>query len=88
MGEVGGHPSLGDAGRDNALLVTVETGQAVSRLLFDCGEGCLNSLPFSDVRANDHLCFFHTTRLTYRVAFIEQKRRGPGVAGPSACEAR
>jgi ribonuclease Z len=59
MGEVGGHPSLGDAGRDNALLVTVETGQAVSRLLFDCGEGCLKEVPFADVRAIDHLCFSH-----------------------------
>jgi len=50
---------LGDAGRDNALLVTVETGQAVSRLLFDCGEGCLNPLPFAEVRQIDHLCFSH-----------------------------
>jgi hypothetical protein len=27
---------LGNAGRDNALLVSVDSGQAVSKLLFDC----------------------------------------------------
>jgi ribonuclease Z len=50
---------LGDAGRDNALLVTVDSGQAVSRLLFDCGEGCLCGLPFGEVQAIDHLLFSH-----------------------------
>jgi ribonuclease Z len=50
---------LGDAGRDNALLVSVDNGQAVSRLLFDCGQGCLDTVPFADVRAIDHLCFSH-----------------------------
>ncbi len=50
---------LGDPGRDNALLVTVNSGQAVSRLLFDCGEGCLAQLPFAEVQAIDHLCFSH-----------------------------
>src|SRR4051794_15752958 len=50
---------LGDPGRDNALFVTVDTGQSVNRLLFDCGEGCLNAVPFSEVRQIDHLCFSH-----------------------------
>jgi ribonuclease Z len=50
---------LGEAGRDNALLVAVDSGQAVSRLLFDCGEGCLSRLPFSEVQAIDHLLFSH-----------------------------
>jgi ribonuclease Z len=50
---------LGNAGRDNALLVNVDSGQAVSRLLFDCGDGCLWQLPFGDVQAIDHLCFSH-----------------------------
>jgi ribonuclease Z len=50
---------LGDAGRDNALLVTIDTGQAVSRLLFDCGEGCLSGLPFGEVQSIDHLLFSH-----------------------------
>jgi ribonuclease Z len=50
---------LGDPGRDNALLVKVDTGQAVSRLLLDCGEGCLSGLPFAEVREIDHLFFSH-----------------------------
>src|SRR5579862_462485 len=50
---------LGNAGRDNALLVTVDSGQAVSKLLFDCGDGCLWQLPFGEVQEIDHLCFSH-----------------------------
>jgi ribonuclease Z len=50
---------LGDAGRDNALLVTVDSGQAVSRLLFDCGDHCLWDLPFGEVQLIDHLLFSH-----------------------------
>jgi ribonuclease Z len=46
---------LGDPTRDNVLLVTIDSGQAVSRLLFDCGEGCLSRLPFGEVQAIDHL---------------------------------
>jgi ribonuclease Z len=50
---------LGDAGRDNALLVSVDNGQAVSRLLFDCGQGCLDAVPSAEARQIDHLCFSH-----------------------------
>ena len=50
---------LGGAGRDNALLVRVDSGQAVSRLLFDCGDGCLWDLPFGEVQMIDHLLFSH-----------------------------
>jgi ribonuclease Z len=50
---------LGNAGRDNALLVIVDSGQAVSRLLFDCGDGCLWQIPFGAVQEIDHLCFSH-----------------------------
>jgi ribonuclease Z len=50
---------LGNAGRDNALLVTVDSGQAINRLLFDCGDGCLNDLPFAVVQTIDHLLFSH-----------------------------
>jgi hypothetical protein len=32
---------LGEVGRDGALLVTTDAGQVVSRLLFDCGIGCM-----------------------------------------------
>ena len=50
---------LGDAGRDNALLVTVDSGQAVARLLFDCGDGCLWQVAFGDIQTIDHLFFSH-----------------------------
>ena len=50
---------LGAAGRDNALLVQVDSGQAVERLLFDCGDGCLTELSFAEVQAIDHLFFSH-----------------------------
>ena len=50
---------FGEAGRDNALLVKIDSGQAVSRLLFDCGESCLAVLPFAEVREIDHLLFSH-----------------------------
>jgi ribonuclease Z len=50
---------LGSAGRDNALFVQIDSGQAVERLLFDCGDGCLSELPFADVQLVDHLFFSH-----------------------------
>src|SRR5690349_8819780 len=50
---------LGEPGRDNALFVRVESGQKVSRLLFDCGEGCLAQLSIAEVQAIDHLLFSH-----------------------------
>ncbi len=50
---------LGEAGRDNALLVHVNSGQAIDRLLFDCGDVGLASLPLAEVKAIDHLFFSH-----------------------------
>jgi ribonuclease Z len=50
---------LGAAGRDNALLVQVDSGQAVERLLFDCGEACLSELALADILQIDHLLFSH-----------------------------
>ena len=50
---------LGSPGCDNALLVQVDSGQATEKLLFDCGEGCLAGLSYSDVQAVDHLFFSH-----------------------------
>lgn len=50
---------LGRAGRDNAVLVTVDSGQAVGRVLFDCGDGCLWDLPFGAIPDIDHVCFSH-----------------------------
>ncbi|MES2706899.1 MAG: MBL fold metallo-hydrolase [Verrucomicrobiota bacterium] len=50
---------LGAAGGDNALLVEIDSGQAVERLLFDCGDGCLTGLPFAEIQAIDRLFFSH-----------------------------
>jgi ribonuclease Z len=50
---------LGKAGGDNALLVQLDSGQAIERLLFDCGEGCLSELALADILALDHLFFSH-----------------------------
>jgi len=50
---------LGLPGRDNALFVRIDSGQSIERLLFDCGDGCLNSVPFSEIQSIDHLLFSH-----------------------------
>ena len=50
---------LGAPGADNALLVTVDSGQSHDRLLFDCGEGCLSNLKPSEIQGIDHLFFSH-----------------------------
>lgn len=50
---------LGAPGRDNALLVRLDSGQAISRLLFDCGDGCLTSVSFSEILAIDHVFLSH-----------------------------
>jgi len=50
---------LGSPTRDNALFVRVESGQALHRLLFDCGEACLYDLPPGEVEQIDHLFFSH-----------------------------
>jgi ribonuclease Z len=50
---------LGQPGRDNALFVKVDTGQAQTRLFFDCGDGCPHQLAPGDLREVDHLCFSH-----------------------------
>lgn len=50
---------LGGPGADNALLVTVDSGQSLNRILFDCGGGCLDGLQTSLIQSIDHLCFSH-----------------------------
>ncbi|MBM4092036.1 MAG: ribonuclease Z [Planctomycetes bacterium] len=50
---------LGEPGRDNALLVTIDSGQSQHRLLFDCGEGCLSRVPVSQVQAVEAVFFSH-----------------------------
>ncbi len=50
---------LGGPLEDNAVLATVDTGQQVSRLLFDCGEGTLAAVPFGETLVLDHVFFSH-----------------------------
>jgi ribonuclease Z len=50
---------LGDAGRDNAVLVRIDSGQDLTRLLFDCGENCLSGISVSEIHAIDHVFFSH-----------------------------
>lgn len=50
---------LGAAGRDNALLVQVNQGQRLHRLLCDCGAVGLDELPAAEVHALDHLLLSH-----------------------------
>ncbi|HEV2124774.1 MAG TPA: MBL fold metallo-hydrolase, partial [Chloroflexota bacterium] len=50
---------LGNAGRDNAAFLRVDTGQTLSRLLLDCGQGCPDTLGTGEIQAVDHLLFSH-----------------------------
>ncbi len=50
---------LGEPGCDNALWVRVDSGQAVHRLLFDCGDGCASRLGFAELAETAHLFFSH-----------------------------
>lgn len=50
---------LGQPGADNALFLTVDSGQAVDHLLLDCGEGCLNALKPAQIQSISHLAFSH-----------------------------
>lgn len=50
---------LGRRGADNAVLVTINTGQHISRLLLDCGENTVSELSFADSSQIDHVLFSH-----------------------------
>lgn len=50
---------LGRPDTDNALYVEVDTGKSVSRLLFDCGEGCLANKSFGQIQKIDQVFFSH-----------------------------
>ena len=50
---------LGEPGRDNSLYIQVDSGQAFERILFDCGENTLGTLPISEIKEIDHLFFSH-----------------------------
>lgn len=50
---------LGQPGRDNALIVAVNSGQSRSTLLFDCGDDCLRNCAIRDIQAIDFVFFSH-----------------------------
>jgi ribonuclease Z len=50
---------LGEAGCDNALYLRIDSGKSLERLLFDCGENCASTLPFTEVSTVDQLFFSH-----------------------------
>ncbi len=50
---------LGQPGRDNAMLVTVDTGQSQHRLLFDCGDGCLSTVREGNIQTIEAVFFSH-----------------------------
>jgi ribonuclease Z len=50
---------LGKPGGDNALMVKINSGTRIYRLLFDCGEDVLKDIPPSDVRHIDYIFFSH-----------------------------
>jgi len=50
---------LGRPGADNAALLTVDGGQSLARILFDCGEEVLRSVRPGVVQSVEHLCLSH-----------------------------
>jgi ribonuclease Z len=50
---------IGKRGQDTAVLVTVDTGQHISRLLLDCGNGIIPRIPYADSSGIQHLLFSH-----------------------------
>ncbi|RJF71633.1 MBL fold metallo-hydrolase [Deinococcus cavernae] len=50
---------LGKPGQDNALWVTADSGQGLTRLLLDCGGRTLEGVPVSEIAQVDHLLFSH-----------------------------
>ena len=50
---------LGGPATDAAALVTIDWGQGQARILLDCGDGRLRSLPKSEIQSLDHLFFSH-----------------------------
>jgi ribonuclease Z len=50
---------LGESGGDNALFITADGGQGLTRLLLDCGGRTVDVLPFGEVQQIDHLLFSH-----------------------------
>ena len=50
---------LGKPGWDNGLMVCINSGTKLYRLLFDCGENILRDLNFHEVKSIDYLFLSH-----------------------------
>jgi len=50
---------LGSPGNDNAVLFTLNSGENITRLLFDCGAGCLDAVRFRELQQIDAVLFSH-----------------------------
>ncbi len=50
---------LGKPGEDNAILLTVDTGQSIHMLLVDCGERVLSTLKIGQIQSIEQICFSH-----------------------------
>lgn len=50
---------LGGAGCDNALFIKANSGQHLTRLMFDCGEDCPDGVPQGELQDLDALFFSH-----------------------------
>lgn len=50
---------LGKPTRDNVVYLKVDSGQSISRFLFDCGYGCLDEVPISELQSVDAVCISH-----------------------------
>jgi ribonuclease Z len=71
---------LGSPGRDNALLVTLDSGQSQHRLLFDCGEGCLTDVPIAQIQDIEAVFFshFHIDHIAGFDTFLRMNWSRPG----------
>lgn len=50
---------LGDPGKDNSLMVWIDSGSKFYRMLFDCGEDVLKDLDQKDIRSINYIFFSH-----------------------------
>ncbi len=79
---------LGEAFKDNALFVKIDTGNKVYKFLLDCGQDCLNSLSNKEISEVDHLLIshFHMDHIAGFEEFfrLNYKRKDPvNVSGPA-----
>lgn len=79
---------LGNPGRDNALLATIDTGQSRTLMLFDCGDGCLQHCSVRDLQSLRYVFFshFHIDHIAGFDAFLRHNyvREAPlDVFGPA-----